>query len=156
MKSLIQDILLGPRHRRCGSPIVITLSVCPSVRLSVCPSVCPSVCLSVCPSTLCCNAITQKSLNLQTLYFIHGKRIGKGRHLYIWKEDRERKTPIHFGVKRLKVTWSLTYFWKTLTLATTFCCNAITQKYLNVQTSYLVHRWRIGKGIHLYTLGSKG
>ena len=30
-------ILLGPRHRRCGSPIVITLSVRPSVCLSVCP-----------------------------------------------------------------------------------------------------------------------
>ena len=37
---------LGPRHRRCGSPIIITLSVCSSV----CSSVCPSVHLSVCPS----------------------------------------------------------------------------------------------------------
>ena len=43
---------LEPRHQGCGSPIVITVSV----RLSVC--------LSVCPSTLCCKAITQKSLNL--------------------------------------------------------------------------------------------
>ena len=67
--------LLGPRHRRCGSPIVITLSVClsvrPSVYLSVRPSVRLSVCPSFCPSTLCCNAITQKFLNLQTLNFIH-------------------------------------------------------------------------------------
>ena len=30
-------LLLGPCHQRCGSPIVITLSVCPSLRPSVCP-----------------------------------------------------------------------------------------------------------------------
>ena len=41
-----------------------------SVCLSVRPSVL-SVCPSFCPSTLCCNAITQKFLNLQTLNFIH-------------------------------------------------------------------------------------
>ena len=61
--------LLGPRHRRCGSPIVITLSVRLSVR--------PSVCLS----TLRCNAITRTVFDLQTSYFIHRWRIKKGRHL---------------------------------------------------------------------------
>ena len=56
---------LEPRHRRCRSPIVITLSVCPSVH----------------PSTLCCNAITRTVFYLQTSYFIHRWRIKKGRHL---------------------------------------------------------------------------
>ena len=43
--------LLGPRHRRCGSPIVITLSV----RLSVRPH-------------FRCNAITRKVFDLETSY----------------------------------------------------------------------------------------
>ena len=46
--------------------------------------------LSVRLSTLYCNAITQKS---QPTNFILHTRI----------EDRERKTPIDFGVERLKV-----------------------------------------------------
>ena len=45
------NTFLGPWHRRCRSPIVITLSVC--------------------LSTLCCNAITQKCLNIQTSFLIH-------------------------------------------------------------------------------------
>ena len=61
--------LLGPRHHRCGSPIVITLSVC------------PFVCLSVRLSKLCCNAITRTVFDLQTSYFIHRWRIKKGRRL---------------------------------------------------------------------------
>ena len=96
------------------SPIVITLSVRPSVCL-------PSVRPSVCPSTLCCNAITQKSLNLQTSYFIH---------TITQIENSERNTPIDFRVKRLKVTWPLTYFWKTLTLAVTFLSKQVGLSYL--------------------------
>ena len=71
--------LFGPRHRRCGSPIVITLSVRLSVRLSVCLS----VCLSVRLFTLRCNTITRTVFDLQTSYFIHRWRIKKGRHLWI-------------------------------------------------------------------------
>ena len=68
----------------------VCLSVRLSVRLSVCLSVCPSVGLS----TLCCNAITQTVFDLQTSYFI----------------DKERKTPIDFGVKRSKVKVIVTCF----------------------------------------------
>ena len=71
---------LGLHHQRCGNPIVITVYVSLSARLSVRPS--------VCPSTLCCNAIT-KNVSIFKL------------HTQI--EVRERKTPIDFGVKRLKV-----------------------------------------------------
>ena len=42
----------------------------------------------------------------------------------------ERKTPIDFRVKRLKVTWPLTYFWKTLTLAITVLSLEIGLSYL--------------------------
>ena len=49
------------------------------------------VCLSVCLSTLRCNAMTQRSV--QPRDFI----------LHTQMEDKERKTPIDFGVKRSKV-----------------------------------------------------
>ena len=84
-----------------------------SVRLSVCPSVRPSVY----PSTLCCNAISKIS---QPTNFILHPQI----------QDRERKTPIDFGVKWLKVTWPLTYFWKTLLLGITFLSREIGLSYL--------------------------
>ena len=51
----------------------------------VCLSVHPSVCLS----TSRCNAITRKVFDLETSYFI----------LHTQMEDKERKTPIDFGVK---------------------------------------------------------
>ena len=75
--------ILGPRHRRCGSPYSIHLVCqCLSVR---------QVCLSVCLSTLRCNAITRKVFDLETSYCLYTVwRIKKGRHA------------MDFGVKIVK------------------------------------------------------
>ena len=89
------------------------------------------------------NAFSRTTICFQLLCFCHSVclsshilllRNNSDLILHTQMEDKERKTPIDFEVKRSKVK---------LTNSATRCCTAITKKVVNYQTWYFIHRWEV-------------